>query len=116
MRTACIVRTLLERQTSYANFFGACRQTPSRAMRARHSVEWFVLNVVLGRVLVDELVDDAHAFAVRVVDAHERLPLLRERVFGEDRLDRAFRFACPAIDALLGIDHEDAAGFVDAVD
>src|SRR3954453_8955720 len=108
MRTACIVRTLLERQTSYANFFrSAVSDTFTRSARASHSVEWLVLNVVLGGVVVDELVDDAHAFPGRVVDAHERLPLLRQRVLREDRLDRAFRFACPAVDALLGVDHED---------
>src|SRR5439155_26394408 len=35
--------------------------------------------------------------AVRVVDLDERLPLVRERVLREDRLDRTLRFACAAV-------------------
>ena len=80
------------------------------------SLDRLVLNVVLGRVFVDELVDDTHAFAVRGVDANERLPLVRQCVLGKDRLDGALGLARAAVDALLGIDHEDATGFVDAVD
>ena len=78
-------------------------------------VERWILDVVLGRVLVDELVDDVHPLVEGVVDLHERLPFLRERVLGEDRLDRALRLARTAVDALLGIDHEHALGLVDAV-
>src|SRR5581483_359191 len=74
-----------------------------------------VLDVVLGRVLVDEPVD-LRRVAVGVVDLHERLPLLRERVLGEDRLDRALRLARTAVDALLRVDHEDPVELVDAVD
>ena len=47
--------------------------------------------------------------------SHERLPLLRQRVLREDRLDRALRLARTAVDALLGVDDEDAARLVDAV-
>ena len=54
------------------------------------------------------------SLAERVVDLHEGLPLLRERVLGEDRLDRAFRLAGAAIDALLGVDDGDAPELVDA--
>ena len=71
---------------------------------------------MLGGVLVHELVDHGRALLVRVVDLHERLPLVRERVLREDRLDRALRLARAAIDALLGVDHEDPAELVDAVD
>jgi hypothetical protein len=74
-----------------------------------------VVDVVLVRVLVRQLVDDRHTLAVRRVDAHERLPLLGQRVLGEDRLDRALGLAGAAVDALLGVDDEDAAGLVDAV-
>src|SRR5579884_4150118 len=108
-------------QASWFRFPG--RQTHSRNVRAlcaqramRELFERRVLHVVLGGVLVDELVDDGDAFAVRGVDADERLPLLGQRIFGEDRLDRALRLARAAVDALLGVDHEDAAGLVDAVD
>src|SRR6185437_6338690 len=66
--------------------------------------------------LVGELVDHVRAVAVGVVDLHERLPLRRERVLREDRLDRALRLAGAAVDALLGVDHEDALELVDAVD
>ena len=37
-------------------------------------------------------------------------------VFGKDRLDRAFGLAQRAIDALLGVDHEQIRPFVEAVD
>ena len=74
-----------------------------------------VLDVVLGRV-VGELVDGRHALVERGVDADERLPLLGQRVLGEDRLDRALRLAGPAVDALLGVDHEHPRRDVDAVD
>src|SRR5207302_6137545 len=76
----------------------------------------WVLDVVLGRVLVRELVHDVEPFAVRVVDGNERLPLIRERIFGENRLDRTLRFACAAVDALLRIDHQDPVRLVNAVD
>ena len=76
----------------------------------------FVLNVVLGRVRVRERVHDVHAFAVSCVDAHERLPFVGQRVLGEDRLDGALGLARTAVDALLGIDHEDPIGLVDAID
>ena len=39
-----------------------------------------------------------------------------QRVLREDRLDRALGLARTAVDALLGIDHEDPLGLVDAVD
>ena len=45
----------------------------------------------------------------RVVDLDERLPLVRERVLGEDRLDRALRLAGPAVDALLRVDDRGSA-------
>src|SRR4051794_32766535 len=56
------------------------------------------------------------AFAVRVVDAHEGLPLVGQRILREDRLDRALRLAGSTVDALLGVDDQDAPGLVDAVD
>ena len=52
---------------------------------------------MLGRVLVRELVHDVRAVAVGVVDLDERLPLIGQRVLGEDRLDRALRFAGAAV-------------------
>ncbi len=51
-----------------------------------------------------------------VVDLDEGVPLVRQRILREDRLDRALRFARPAIDALLGIDDQDPAELVNAVD
>src|SRR5215203_2607976 len=75
-----------------------------------------VLDVVLVGVLLRELVHDVEAVAVGVVDLHERLPLLGERVLGKDRLDGTFGLAGAAVDALLRVDHEDALGLVDAVD
>src|SRR5204863_2004363 len=75
-----------------------------------------VLDVVLGRVLVSELVDHVSTVAVGVIDLHEGLPLLRKRVLGENRLNRALRFACPAIYALLGVDDQDPLELVDAID
>src|SRR5215211_4646133 len=56
-----------------------------------------VLDVVLRGVLVRELVDHVHTVAVGVVDRDERVPLLRQRVLREDRLDRALRFAGAAV-------------------
>src|SRR5262249_58423989 len=56
------------------------------------------------------------AIGERVVDLHERLPLVGQSVLGEDRLDRALRLARAAVDALLGIDDEDPIELVDAVD
>src|SRR5437588_5016620 len=60
-------------------------------------LDGLVVNVVLDRILLGELVHDAHALAVCVVDLDERVPLVGERVLREDRLDRALRFARPAI-------------------
>src|SRR5215210_8354709 len=71
-----------------------------------------VLDVVLGGVFVHELVDHVGALVVGVVDLHERLPFLGQRVLGEDRLDRALRLAGAAIDALLGVDDQDALELV----
>ena len=75
-----------------------------------------VLDVVLLRVLLRETVHDLGPLVVGVVDLDERVPLVRQRVLGEDRLDRALRFARAAIDALLRVDDEDPVGLVDAVD
>ena len=74
-----------------------------------------VLDVVPGGVLVDEGVDRV-GVGIGVVDLDERLPLVGEGVLGEDRLDRALRLAGAAVDALLGVDDEDALELVDAVD
>src|SRR3954465_12559288 len=88
----------------------------------RISVRWrrlgdrLVLDVVLVCVLLRELVDDVHAVGEGVVDLHERLPLGRQRVLGEDRLHGALRLTRAAVDALLGIDDEDPVGLVNAVD
>ena len=59
---------------------------------------------------------DLRRIRERIVDLDEGVPLVRQRVLGEDRLDRALRFACPAIDALLRIDDQDPLELVDAVD
>src|SRR6266699_1916598 len=99
---------------SHTNKARMRRQLFAKAYRTLF--DWFVLHVVLGGVLVRQLVDDVEALAERVVDLDEGVPLLGQRVLREDRLDRAFRFACTAVDALLGVDHEDALGLVDAVD
>src|SRR6266508_2700031 len=74
-----------------------------------------VLDVVLAGVLVDEGVDRLWV-RVRVVDLHEWFPLVRQGVLGEDRFDRAFGLAGAAVDALLGVDDEEALELVDAVD
>ena len=73
------------------------------------------MDVVLHGVLVDERVD---LLRIRegVVDLDEGVPLVRERVLGKDRLDRALRLAGPAVDALLRVDDEDPPELVDAVD
>ena len=57
----------------------------------------------------------AAGVGVGVVDLDERLPLVGQRVLGEDRLDRALRLAGAAVDALLGVDHQHPAHLVDAV-
>jgi len=67
-------------------------------------------------VLVNERVDHVGALGEGVVDLHERLPLVGEGILGEDRLDRALGLAGAAVDALLGVDDEDALELVDAVD
>ena len=69
-----------------------------------------------GGVLVGKRIHDIHALAVRCVDADERLPLVRQGVLREDRLDGALGLACAAVDALLRVDHEDPSGLMDAVD
>src|SRR5581483_8339689 len=61
-------------------------------------------------------VHDVGAITVGVVDLHEGFPFVRERVLREDRLDRAFRFAGPAINAFLRIDDQDPLELVDAID
>src|SRR5437870_7541352 len=70
--------------------------------RARYPVsrglfQGWVLDVVFGRVFLRELVHDVDALAVRVIDPHEGLPLVRERVLRENRLDRTLRFAGSAV-------------------
>ena len=75
-----------------------------------------VLDVVLRGVLVDELVDHVRAVAEGVVDLHEGLPFVGQRVLREDRLDRALGLAGAAVDALLGVDDEDPLELVDTVD
>src|SRR5262245_2667234 len=70
-----------------------CWTTPGLYPVLRRLFQWWVLDVVLGRVLVRQVVDDVEPLAVRVVDLDERLPLVRERVLGEDRLHRTLRFA-----------------------
>src|SRR3954452_22841035 len=86
----------------HAGVIRACNtQTRTATRRVDLSVDRFVLDVVLGRVLIDERIDDRHAFTVRCVDAHERLPLLRQRVLREDRLDGALGLARTAVDALF---------------
>ena len=65
---------------------------------------------------IDQVVDLAEPVRVGVVDLDERLHRVRDGILGEDRLDRAFRLACAAIDAFLGVDHQHAIGLVDAVD
>ena len=65
---------------------------------------------------LDELVHRGDAAVERVVDLHERLPVVRDRVLRQDRLDRALGLAGAAVDALLRVDHEHAVGLVDAVD
>src|SRR5215204_3480797 len=90
------------------------RPTPSA--KALTLVERRVLHVVLGGVLVREVVHDVGAFTVGVIDLHEGLPFVGQRVLGEDRLDRTLGLAGTAIDALLWIDDEDPLELVDAVD
>src|SRR3954465_11061321 len=75
-----------------------------------------VLDVVLGGVRVHQRVDHVEALVVGRVDGHEGIPLLGERVLGEDRLDRALRLARAAVDALLRVDHEHPVRLVDAID
>src|SRR5207302_1762184 len=80
--------------SSVFGFIGeSCPRSPSLLDR-------LVLDVVLGRVLVGELVHDVHPVRVRVVDLDERLPFVGEGVLGEDRLDRALRFARAAVGAV----------------
>src|SRR4029078_6480005 len=55
------------------------------------------------------------SLAVGVVDLHKRLPFLRERILGKNRLNRALRLARAAVDALLRVDDEHAGEHVDAV-
>ena len=64
----------------------------------------------------NERVDRVRTRTVGGVDTDEGLPLGRQRVLGEDRLDRALRLAGTAVDALLRVDHEHAIGLVDAID
>src|SRR5829696_2478889 len=90
------------------------RPTPSS--RPLTLVERRVLHVVLRGVLVRKVVHDVRAFTVGVVDLHEGLPFVGQRVLGEDRLDRTLGLAGTAIDALLWIDDEDPLELVDAVD
>src|SRR5581483_317151 len=87
----------------------------TRERAARLRLERRVLDVVLGGVGVGQLVHDVHPLAVGVVDAHEGVPLVGERVLREDRLDRALRLAGAAVDALLRVDDEDPIRLVDAV-
>src|SRR5438128_9397452 len=83
---------------------------------SRGLLQGWILDVVLGRVVVGQLVHDVEALAVGVADLHERLPFVGQGVLREDRLKGAFRLARAAVDALLGVDYEDALGLMDAVD
>src|SRR3954470_8185660 len=101
---------------THARTASHCAQRGRGARYARTLFGRFVLNVVLGRVVVRQLVDDVEAFEERRVDLRERLPLLRQRVLGEDRLYGALRLARTAVDAFLRIDDEQALRLVNAVD
>src|ERR1700749_3783663 len=94
----------------------SCWWTPGRYPVFRGLFQGWVLDVVLGGVRVGQPIHDIEPLAVGVVDLDERLPLVRERILREDRLDGALGFARPAVDALLGVDHEDAIRLMDAVD
>src|SRR5262249_39100655 len=84
--------------------------------RSASLLDRLVVDVGLVRVFLRELVHDVHSLAVRVVDLHEGVPLVREGVLGEDRLHRALGLAGSAVDALLRIDDEDPVRLVDAID
>src|SRR5665213_3003304 len=94
---------------------GDCQGETSEERPELRLFERRVLDVVLGRVCVRELVHDVHAVTVGVVDLDEGLPFIRQRVLGEDRLDGALGLAGPTVDALFGVDDEEAAGLMDAV-
>lgn len=64
---------------------------------------------------VHEIVNPRETVRKRSVDHDKGSPLLGERVFRIDRLNRALRFARSAIDALLRINHKHPAGLVDAI-
>src|SRR5581483_3643810 len=89
---------------------------PARAARGGPPGASLVADVVLDRVGLRQAVDGLDPLVEGGVDADERLPLLWQRVLGEDRLDGALRLAGAAVDALLRVDHEDARRLVDAVD
>src|SRR5512134_325612 len=93
----------------------SCPPDAARARQASPLRDRLVVDVVLRGVRVRQRVD-LLGLGERVVDLHERVPLVRQRVLREDRLHRALGLACPAVDALLGIDHEDPLVLVDAVD
>ena len=69
----------------------------ARYASATALLQRLVLDVVLVGVLLDERIEDRRALRECIVDLDEGLPLVRERVLGEDRLDRAFRFARAAV-------------------
>src|SRR4249919_1142716 len=93
-----------------------CGRRASPYPLLRRLFQGWILDVVLGRVLVDELVHDVGALTVGVVDPDKRLPLVRECILRKDRLDRTLRFAGAAVDALLRIYDEDALDLVNAID
>src|SRR5581483_11818655 len=101
---------------------------PPGARRARRAHE---MPSVLGRLrrqrgderrVLVELADlrgtagRAEIFEELVVRAGEVLPLLRNVVLVEDRLDRTHRLTGTTVDALIGVDVEHPVALVDAVD
>src|SRR4051812_19930214 len=76
--------------------------------------------VLVGRVALVRAIGPAPPGHLRTkeftIDGQPRLQFLGQTVVGMDGLDRAYRLAEPAVDALVGLDVEGTSALVDAID
>ena len=84
----------------------------ARARRLR----WLQFPWMVAGVRRDERIDCCDAPRMGVVDGDERLPTPGQRLLRKDGFHRTFRRAGAAVDALVGLNHEQPFDLIDAVD
>lgn len=84
----------------------------ARARRLR----WLQFPWMVAGVRRDERIDHCGSARMGVVDGDERLPTPGQRLLRKDGFHRTFRRAGAAVDAFVGLNHEQPFDLIDAVD